>query len=162
MGHFLQFFCVFFKKTVKISGQELSFNHFVRECLISEDLLIIRKTQTPFWPAFIQVVPLKILKRHYNAFEAWTLPNATHYNLLKKQVSHFASLVALIFPPEFFVLSCDFSPASFLDRIIREMILSSHLPLCKENICPVELQDGPFDHSPSKVPVEDETDEIKT
>ena len=42
-----------------------SINHILKECFISKDLRIIRKKkQGPF----MQVVPLKILKRYCNAF----------------------------------------------------------------------------------------------
>ena len=37
------YFFGFFEKLVNISQQELSFNHIVKECLISKDIGIIRK-----------------------------------------------------------------------------------------------------------------------
>ena len=35
------------------------------------------------------------------------------------------------------------------------MIGSSNSQLRKKNTCSVKLQDGPFDHNPTKIPVED-------
>ena len=35
------------------------------------------------------------------------------------------------------------------------MIGNSHSQLCKKNSCSVKLQDGPYDQSPRKIPVED-------
>ena len=39
---------------------------------------------------------------------------------------------------------------------------SSILQLCKKNGSSVKLQDRPSDHSPRKIPAEEEIDEIKT
>ena len=68
LSHFFLLLAVF-EKSVNISHQDLSFNHIVKECLISKNLHIIRKKTNTFWPAFIRVVPLKILKRYCNDLE---------------------------------------------------------------------------------------------
>ena len=111
------YFSTVFEKLANISQQELSLKHILKECLISKDLQIIRKKQTPFWSALIRVAPLKILKRYCSAFGTWSSPSTTRYKHLTKQGCNFTSVIDLIFPPEFDILLSlllllfDFSPA---------------------------------------------------
>ena len=65
-----------FEKPLNISRQELSFNHILKKCLISKDLLVIRKKCRHyfdrFWSTFIWAESLKILKWYCSAFGIWS------------------------------------------------------------------------------------------
>ena len=97
-------FSAVFEKLANISTKKLSFNHILKECLISKDLQIISKK------ADTVLISDQILKRYCDGFGTWSSPSTTRYDHLTKQGSNFTSLVALIFPPEFGMLF-DFAPA---------------------------------------------------
>ena len=122
-----------------------------KECLISKDLQINKRNQTPFWSAFIGVLPLNILKRYCNTFGTWSSPSTTCYNFLTKQGSNLGRLVALIFPPEFDMWFFFF----FWSRWYQINDRKQPSATVQKNSCSVGLQSGPFDHSPKEMYVED-------
>ena len=127
--------------------------------MICKDLQIIKKKQTAFWSAFIRVVTLKIFKWYCNALGTWSSPSTTYYKHLKKQASNFTSIVALNFPRvNVICYYLIFHVSNFLsDLLIKQMIRSSHLQLCRKSSCSLKLEDGLFDHNSRRIPAQDLT-----
>ena len=104
-----------FLKNQEISwAKKLSFNHILKECLISKDLQIIRKKAET---VLISVHSSNIAE-NFNAFETWSSESTRCYNHLKKQASHFTSLVALksesYLPKKFFFICFNESPLKIM------------------------------------------------
>ena len=79
------YFTAVFDKSVIISRQELSFNHILKECFVSKDMQIIKKSKTRFRSSFIWIAPLKILKWYCKAFRTWSSPNKHTTTILKNK-----------------------------------------------------------------------------
>ena len=94
-----------FEKAI-FSGQVFN---VLNECLISKDLLIIRKKADTVLISVYSSCTAENFKVIMSC--AWGSPTTTRYNHLKKQGSNFTSLVALNFSTECDVLLFDFSSA---------------------------------------------------